>query len=255
MDMKKRKSWITAEENPSSGSTELKKELLASMTRISLLHILNQQVHPPAADHEFYPYFLAVEEFRKDMVAKEAVFRKKKKKLQEECERRRSDTLSRLQRQISLHTGNAKEHERRVMRLNTEIQLRGEELQRLKSVEEKKNLTSRELCCRLSALGRDDLLENFCHSPAGREKIATIADIKLTAEDSRFVKLLRRLHPALTENEMKICLLVRKNHTTKSIARLYATSTRGMESIRYRLHTKLGLGKNQSIKAYLTGLQ
>lgn len=255
LDMKKRKSWVTVEENPSSGSTELKKELLASMTRISLLHILNQQMHPPAPDHEFYPYFLAVEEFRKDMIAKDAIYRKKKIKLQEESERRRCETVSRLQQQISLHTGSAKEHEGRVTALKKEIQRRDEELQRLKIVEEKKSLSAEEICRRISALGRDDLLENIRQSHSGKKSIGDIADLKLSDEDSIFIEKLKRLHANLTENELHLCLLVRKKLTTKAIAQMYETSTRGMESIRYRLHTKLGLGKHLSIKAYLTGLR
>lgn len=45
-----------------------------------------------------------------------------------------------------------------------------------------------------------------------------------------------------------------KNYSTKMIARLSATSTRGIESIRYRLHKNSGC-KNQSIKAYLCGFK
>ena len=38
------------------------------------------------------------------------------------------------------------------------------------------------------------------------------------------------------------------------IAHSIGLSKRGMESIRYRMHKKLGLGKHQSIKTYLAEL-
>jgi len=44
------------------------------------------------------------------------------------------------------------------------------------------------------------------------------------------------------------------NYDTCDIARSVGISTRGMESIRYRMHKKLGLGKHQSIKTYLSEL-
>jgi len=255
MDMKRRRSWVAEEESPSSGSAELKKELLASMTRISLLHILNQPVHPPAAGHEFLPYFLAVEEFRKDMIAKDELFRKKKKKLQEEYEKIRCETLSRLQHQIALHTGSAKEHECRVRALHDEIQMRGDELLRLKNLEEKKSLAAGELCRRMSAPGGNNLPPDCCWSLSAKKKPRNSAAAEPAGRDSQFMELLRRLHPNLSGDELKICLLVHNRHSTKAIARIFSISTRGMESIRYRLHSKLGLEKNQSIKAYLIGLQ
>ncbi len=255
MDMKRRGSWVAEEENPSSGSAELKKELLASMTRISLLHILNQPVHPPAPGHEFRPYFLAVEQFRKDMIAKDELFRKKKKKLQEEYEKIRCETIGSLQQQVALHTGSAKEHESRVRALQSEIQMRNDELLRLKSVEEKKSLAAREICSRMSAGDGNGLPPDCLRSFSARKKPRNSAGAEPGARDMLFVELLRRLHPDLSENELKICLLVRNRHSTKAMARIFAISTRGMESIRYRLHTKLGLGKHQSIKAYLIGLQ
>ena len=49
-------------------------------------------------------------------------------------------------------------------------------------------------------------------------------------------------------------LLVKLNYETTEIARSIGISTRGMESIRYRMHKKLGLGKHESIKTYLSDL-
>jgi DNA-binding CsgD family transcriptional regulator len=65
---------------------------------------------------------------------------------------------------------------------------------------------------------------------------------------------LEKKHPNLNIREMKICLLVKLNYDTREIARTVGISTRGMESLRYRMHQKLGLGRHESIKSYLTEL-
>jgi len=76
--------------------------------------------------------------------------------------------------------------------------------------------------------------------------------IPLTEADALFLSKFEREHPNLNTREKKICLLVKLNYDTREIGRSVGISTRGMESIRYRLHRKLGLGKHQSIKTYLT---
>jgi len=48
--------------------------------------------------------------------------------------------------------------------------------------------------------------------------------------------------------------MVKLNYDTREIARSIGISTRGMESIRYRMHRKLGLDKHKSIKTYLSEL-
>jgi len=65
---------------------------------------------------------------------------------------------------------------------------------------------------------------------------------------------LQKKHPNLNQRELRISLLVKLNYDTREIGRSVGISTRGMESIRYRMHKKLGLGKHQSIKTYLSDL-
>jgi DNA-binding CsgD family transcriptional regulator len=63
---------------------------------------------------------------------------------------------------------------------------------------------------------------------------------------------LQKIHPNLNQREIKISLLVKLNFDTKKIGESIGVSTRGMESIRYRMHKKLGLEKHQSIKMYFS---
>jgi DNA-binding CsgD family transcriptional regulator/uncharacterized coiled-coil protein SlyX len=86
------------------------------------------------------------------------------------------------------------------------------------------------------------------------EKIEKRLNIELTESDSFFLSKLQKKHPNLNQRELRISLLVKLNYDTIEIARSSGISTRGMESIRYRMHKKLGLGKHESIKTYLSDL-
>ena len=86
------------------------------------------------------------------------------------------------------------------------------------------------------------------------EAIEKKINTDLTASDSAFLSKLQRKHPNLNQRDLRICLLIKLNYDTKQIARSIGISTRGLESIRYRMHKKMGLSKHQSIKNYLTKL-
>jgi len=73
--------------------------------------------------------------------------------------------------------------------------------------------------------------------------------------DYDFLKKLEASHPNLNQREYKICLFVKLGYDTRSIARMMGISTRGLESVRYRLHRKLGRGKHQALKNYLLMIQ
>ncbi|MEI7825652.1 MAG: hypothetical protein WCI01_10155 [Chlorobiaceae bacterium] len=84
--------------------------------------------------------------------------------------------------------------------------------------------------------------------------MATRLNIELTETDAHFISCLEKKHPVLDNRELKICLLIKLDYDNQEIARTASIAARGMESARYKLHQKLGLGKNDSIKNYLTNL-
>lgn len=65
-----------------------------------------------------------------------------------------------------------------------------------------------------------------------------------------FFKTLYRLHPDLSPNEVRMCAYVMLNLTTKEIASLSNRSVRTVETVKYRLHKKLGLEEETTV-AYL----
>ncbi|MFN5043451.1 MAG: triple tyrosine motif-containing protein [Bacteroidota bacterium] len=58
---------------------------------------------------------------------------------------------------------------------------------------------------------------------------------------SDFVVLLKKTYPSLTANEVKLCIYLRMNLSSKEIAQLMNISVRGVEISRYRLRKKIGI--------------
>ncbi len=76
----------------------------------------------------------------------------------------------------------------------------------------------------------------------------------LTENDAAFIAKLEKKHPNLNAREIKICLFIKLNYDTIEIARSTGMTQRGLESLRYRIHSKFGLAKHDSMKSYLTAL-
>lgn len=95
------------------------------------------------------------------------------------------------------------------------------------------------------------VLMGMCLRLIETETIAKRLDIKLSDAEALFIFRLEKKHPNLNNRELRICLLIRHDYDTEEIARKSEIIYRGMECILYRIHKKLGLGKNESIKIYL----
>ena len=74
---------------------------------------------------------------------------------------------------------------------------------------------------------------------------------KFNVIQSDFFKKLKRKHPSLTATDAKLCSLIKLQLTTKEIASKLNISVRGMETRRYRLRKKLGLGGIETLDQYL----
>ncbi|MEI8053281.1 MAG: triple tyrosine motif-containing protein [Bacteroidota bacterium] len=71
---------------------------------------------------------------------------------------------------------------------------------------------------------------------------------------SDFVGVLKETHSNITPNELKLCIYLRMNLSTKEIAQLMNISVRGIEISRYRLRKKLGITTEISLFDYLINL-
>jgi len=70
--------------------------------------------------------------------------------------------------------------------------------------------------------------------------------------DNNFVKVLLKEHPKLTQNDIRICTLMRIQLSTKEIASLLNISSRGVEQSRYRLKKRLNLKSGEDLSKYIS---
>ena len=72
--------------------------------------------------------------------------------------------------------------------------------------------------------------------------------------DRDFLNRLKSLHPDLTPNDIKLCIYLRLNLSSKEIAPLLNISTQSIEIKRYRLRKKMRLERNQNLTDYILKL-
>jgi DNA-binding CsgD family transcriptional regulator len=72
--------------------------------------------------------------------------------------------------------------------------------------------------------------------------------------DHKFLKKLKKDHPNLSPNDIKLCAYLRLNLSSKEIAPLLNISTRSVEIKRYRLRKKLNLEHDDNLTDYILTL-
>ena len=80
-----------------------------------------------------------------------------------------------------------------------------------------------------------------------------LLDITKKSELAKF-KILKDKHPNLTPNDLKLCVYLRLNLSSKEIAPLLNISHRSVEIKRYRLRKKLDLEHDINLNDYLINL-
>jgi DNA-binding CsgD family transcriptional regulator len=69
--------------------------------------------------------------------------------------------------------------------------------------------------------------------------------------DKDFLKKIKKLHPVLTSNDLRLCAYLRLNLSSKEIAPLLNISPRSVEVKRYRLRKKMDLAHESSLTDYI----
>ncbi len=160
--------------------------------------------------------------------------------------------------QTEQHKKSSADYEKEIEDLRVRVANQDLELTRVSTAIAEKTTSLRNLLDQIHALEIDSsikrVMTDSCLSLIETETIEKRLNIELTESDSVFLSKLQKKHANLNQRELRISLLVKLNYDTKEIGRSVGISTRGMESIRYRMHKKLGLGKHQSIKTYLSDL-
>jgi len=68
---------------------------------------------------------------------------------------------------------------------------------------------------------------------------------------ANFLKRIKEEHPAISNNDLKLCAYLKMNLNTKEIAPLLNISVRGVEASRYRLRKKMNLEKETNLVEYI----
>ncbi|TCD47925.1 transcriptional regulator [Chlorobium sp. N1] len=235
-----------------------KNEFLAAVARISWMNMLDQHIAIPSPDNRFHLFFKAVEAMQSDLRAKESEKEMELDKLKQELEQRLTHMVIKMNAQTELNKKSGRDFEKEIAELKARIATQDMELTRVSTAIAEKTTALRNLLDQIYALDIDPTqkrqMTDSCLSLIETETIEKRLNIELTEADSVFLSKLQKKHPNLNQRELRISLLVKLNYDTREIARSVGISTRGMESIRYRMHKKLGLGKHQSIKTYLSDL-
>lgn len=72
--------------------------------------------------------------------------------------------------------------------------------------------------------------------------------------DRKFLKKLKKTHPNLSPNDIKLCAYLRLNLSSKEIAPLFNISSRSVEIKRYRLRKKMNLSHEENLVNYILKL-
>jgi len=236
----------------------LNKKFLEAVARISWLNMLDQIITMPSDGHPYYPFFKAIDSLRSDLVAKEREKENEVQLLKQDFEHRITKLVIKLNAQAEVNNKSAHEREREIADLAKIIRTQEMELARVSTVIADKKKGVRNLLDKIYSLDFDSgvkrALTNSCLNLIERDVIEKQMNRETTESDSIFLSQLQKKFPNLNQRELRISLLIKLNYDTVEIARSIDLSTRGMESIRYRIHKKLGLGKHQSIKTFLSEL-
>lgn len=249
---------LTSQQSDTDPEEEKRLLFLAETARIGWLNMLNQPINLPPDNDPHYPFFKALEELRKNLqedeherqrilqnfTQEQDEMLKSKQHQSEQEEIRKQTLLNDFEAQKEELTEQIKQHEKEVHRAISNFH------------EQRGKL--RDLCALVSRSAMDTATkkqlihtcDKLIETELNEKKIA----LPLTTTDSAFLSMLQKQHPDLNKRELKICLMIRLSYDTEDIARSIGITKRGMESIRYRMHKKIGLTKHQSIKNYLNEL-
>ena len=235
-----------------------KKEFLAATARIGWMNMLNQPIPMPDEDELVYPFFKALESLQNDLLENEKLSTREKKLAESKTEKKISEKIILLNAQLELNNQLKTQFDREKAALRSRIAAQDMELTRVSTAVAEKTFALQSLREKIHGLDIDSNLKEemteSCSRMIETETIEKKINTDLTATDSEFLSKLQRKHPNLNQRDLRICLLIKLNYDTREIARSIGISTRGLESIRYRMHKKMGLSKHQSIKNYLTKL-
>jgi len=253
------KSGKTIEAKPGAGDDMVFRDaFLADVSKILMLRQFDQPETVPPENHPAYPYFEILEIMRRDLQSLEAEHQQNIERIEQEFRVLLASKNSLLDEQVELGKKNEQRFKNEEAALLSRIATQEIEATRISTANAEKNATLRALCDMIGQLDIDaasrEKISAQCSSLFETSDQAALLNTELTETDSVFLSKLQKKHPNLNQRELRISLMIKLDYHSRDIARSLGLSTRGIESIRYRLHKKIGLDKHNSLKTYLTTL-
>ncbi len=235
---------------------DYRKEFLSGIARMSWLKLFQHPVRIPEADHQLYPFLKSLEILQEDLFQRQLDHRRQVMDLKKSYERNIEEKSLLLKAQQVMNQQMEEMLKKEQSNLRSQIAAKEIELTRISTAISEKTTRLSELCRQFKELDiapeRKKEMVGSCEELIMHESgVRSGREGNVNPVDSRFLSELQRSHPDLNQRELRICLLIRNNLNTREISSSLGVSPRGVESIRYRLHKKLGLNKHCSIKNYL----
>lgn len=236
----------------------VKKSFLEAIARISWFNMLEQDIPMPAPDSRFYPFFKAIDAMRSDLMTKASEKENELKQLKGDFDSRINQMMIKMNVQAEINTKSTHDFENEIIDLKAKIATQDMQLTKVHLAIAEKTIAGYNFLDMINALEIDSdikkLITDNYKSLIEKEGAGKRLSIEPTEFDLALLSKVHKKHSNLTQRELRIILLVILNYETSDIANSVGISKRGMESVRYRLHKKLGLGKHQSIKRYISDL-
>ena len=235
-----------------------KRAFVAALARMNWLSIFSPPVTMPASDSLFYPFFRSLQDINNDLREKERLQRNELQTITKEYEAKINEKISLLNAHQALYRSMKLQLEHEKSELTAQNASKEMAIARVSSTVRKSRAKIEKLCSFVTALDPPtplkDKVVGLCNEIATDEIPYSHQGNEIQTDDPAFFSFLQHRHPNLTERELQVSMLIKQDLSSAEIACSTGLSPRGVESLRYRMHKKLGLQKNESLKKYLLGL-
>ncbi len=170
--------------------------------------------------------------------------------------RQKKRALQKQQKELELQnlTNEKNIIELRNAKLRSDIEHRNRELAVSTMAMIRKNETLNELKNELQKLPKDNAtssLKKMLDKNLNSKQDWITFEEAFNNADKDFFKKIKEKHPSLSSGDLRLCVYLRLNLSSKEIAPLLNISPRSVEIKRYRLRKKLGLTRNDSLTSYI----
>lgn len=237
------------------------KEFLGAVAKMTWFNMLDQEVPLPAHDSPYYPFLRSIAFLQDDLRARASEHQAEVADIRRSYEQRLDRKKLHMKAQMELHRHAIQAFDEERSRLRSQLCALELEVERVSRSVAEKTAALAAIARKVTLLDGDTgrsaeiaatggaLFSSGSSASMDGERAGPLADT-----DRAFLRMLEKAHSKLTQRELQTLLLLKNNATNLEMAGMMGISQRGVESLRYRIHKKLGISPHRSIKSYLLEL-